>query len=36
MAGQVKQFKRSELKAIAGYLAALPGEVQTVSEPEFR
>ncbi|MFT3820351.1 MAG: c-type cytochrome [Rubrivivax sp.] len=36
MAGQVKQFKRSELKALAGYLGALPGEVQTVSQSEFR
>ena len=36
MAGQVKQFKRSELKAIAGYLGSLPGEVQTVSQSEFR
>ncbi len=36
MAGQVKQFKRSELKALANYLGSLPGEVQTVSEHEFR
>ena len=36
MAGQVKQFKHSELKAMAQYIASLPGEVHTVSQPKFR
>jgi cytochrome c553 len=36
MAGQVKQFKLSELKAIAGYLGSLPGDLQTVRQSPFR
>jgi cytochrome c553 len=36
MAGQVKQFKREELKAIASYLSTLPADVQTVPQPKFR
>jgi cytochrome c553 len=36
MGGQVKQFKNTELKAIADYLASLPGDVRTVPESRFR
>jgi cytochrome c553 len=36
MAGQVKQFKLAELKAISKYLATLPGELQTVPQSKFR
>ncbi|QPF75028.1 cytochrome c4 [Roseateles sp. DAIF2] len=36
MAGQVKQFSHAELKAMAGYLAALPGEVKTVPQSRLR
>ena len=36
MAGQVKQFKREELKAIAKYIGSLPGELQTVPQSRFR
>ncbi len=36
MAGQVKQFKRDELKAIASYLSSLPGEVHTVPQAKFK
>jgi cytochrome c553 len=36
MAGQVKQFKHSELKAMANYLASLPGELRTVPQSRFR
>lgn len=36
MGGQVKQFKNAELKAIADYLASLPGDVRTVPESRFR
>lgn len=36
MQGQVKQFKASELKAMANYLASLPGEVRTIPQPKFR
>jgi cytochrome c553 len=36
MAGQVKQFKLVELKAISKYLATLPGELQTVPQSKFR
>jgi cytochrome c553 len=36
MAGQVKQFKPSELKALANYLASLPGEVRTIPQSKFR
>jgi cytochrome c553 len=36
MAGQVKQFKRDELKAIAQYLGSLPGELHTVPQSKFK
>jgi len=36
MGAQVKQFKKSELKQIADYLATLPGDVRTVPESRFR
>jgi cytochrome c553 len=36
MSAQVKQFKNSELQAIANYLASLPGDVRTVAESRFR
>jgi cytochrome c553 len=36
MGAQVKPFTRTELKAIAEYLASLPGELQTVPQSKFR
>jgi len=36
MAGQVKQFSHAELKAMAKYLASLPGELHTVPQSKFR
>lgn len=36
MAGQAKQFSNAELRAMAEYLASLPGELRTVKEPYFR
>lgn len=36
MAGQVKQFSNAELKAIAGYIASLPGELATVPQSKMR
>jgi len=36
MGAQVKQFKPAELKAIADYLASVPGDVRTVPESRFR
>ena len=36
MAGQVKQFKREELKAMAKYIASLPGGLSTVPQARFR
>lgn len=36
MGGQVKQFKREELKALAQYIGSLPGEVHVVAAPHFR
>ncbi len=36
MAGQVKQFSNAELKAIANYIASLPGELRTVPQNKFR
>lgn len=36
MAGQVKQFNHAELKAIANYLASLPGELKTVPQSKLR
>jgi cytochrome c553 len=36
MGAQVKQFSRAELKAMADYLASLPGELRTVPQSKFR
>jgi cytochrome c553 len=36
MSAQVKQFSLAELRAMAQYLASLPGELRTVKEPYFR
>jgi len=36
MAGQVKQFKKEELRAIANYLAGLPTDLQVVPQSKFR
>jgi cytochrome c553 len=36
MAGQVKQFSHAELKAMAKYLASLPGELQVVPQSRLR
>ena len=36
MAGQVKAFKPSELKAMAQYIGSLPGDLKTVPQPKFR
>lgn len=36
MAGQAKQFSNAELRAMAQYLAALPGELRVVKESYFR
>ena len=36
MVGQVKQFKRDELKAMAKYLGSLPSELRTVPQDKFR
>ena len=36
MAGQVKQFSRAELKALAKYIGSLPGELATVPQSRFR
>jgi cytochrome c553 len=36
MAGIAKPFSHAELKALAAYLATLPGELQTVPEARFR
>ena len=36
MGGQVKQFKRDELKAMAQYISSLPGELRTVPQSKFR
>jgi cytochrome c553 len=36
MGGQVKQFSLAELRAMADYLGALPGELRTIKEPSFR
>ena len=36
MSGQVKQFKRDELKDMAKYIASLPGELQVVPQARFR
>ena len=36
MAAQVKPFTRAELKAMADYLASLPGELRVVPQSRFR
>jgi len=36
MAGQVKQFKADELKAIAQYIGSLPGELRTIRQSPFK
>jgi cytochrome c553 len=36
MGGMVKQYSNAELKAIAGYLGTLPGELRVVPQPRFR
>jgi hypothetical protein len=36
MAGQVKAFKPSELKAMAQYIGSLPGDLKTVPQAKFR
>ena len=36
MQGQVKDFSNAELKQLAGYIASLPGELQTVPQSRFR
>ncbi len=36
MSGQVKPYKRAELKAMADYLSTLPGDLRVVRNPKFR
>lgn len=36
MGGIAKQFSNAELKALAGYVASLPADVQTVPQKKFR
>lgn len=36
MAGIAKQYTPAELRAMANYLASLPGEMRTVAQPRFR
>ena len=36
MGGVVKQFSNAELKELAGYVSALPGELKTVPQSKFR
>lgn len=36
MAGVAKQFTNAELKALAGYIGSLDGELQVVPQPRFR
>ena len=36
MAGQVKQFKLEELKAMSKYIGSLPGDLRTVPQGKFR
>ena len=36
MVGQVKQFKRDELKAMADYISSLPGDVRIKPQSKFR
>jgi cytochrome c553 len=36
MATQAKPYTSAELKAIANYLASLPGDLKTIAEPKFK
>ena len=36
MGGVAKQYSNAELKELAGYLSALPGELKTVPQGKFR
>jgi len=36
MSGQVKPYKRAELKAMADYLSTLPGDLRVVPNPKFK
>lgn len=36
MVGQVKQFKRAELKAMSAYMATVQGDLRLVPNPHFR
>lgn len=36
MAGMAKPFTNAELKAIAGYIGSMPGDLVTVTNPKFR
>lgn len=36
MGGMAKPFSNAELKVLAGYIASLPGDLQTVPNPKFR
>ena len=36
MATQARMFTHAELKLLAGYVASLPGDLQTVPQPRFR
>jgi cytochrome c553 len=36
MAGIAKQFSNTELKAMAGYVSSLPGDLKTVPQSKFR
>ncbi len=36
MVAQTKPYTNAELKALSGYLASLPGDLKTVSQPKFR
>ncbi len=36
MGGIVQQFSNAELKAMANYLASLPGDLRTVPQSRFR
>jgi hypothetical protein len=35
MGGQAKQFNSAEIKLMANYISALPGDVKTVPESRF-
>jgi cytochrome c553 len=36
MGGVAKQFSNAELKELAAYVSALPGELKTVPQSKFR